>query len=68
MVEVAQALQTQVTDPVRTELTAPRFDRQLDAVDQRLDVGRADLTLVRRSQQRRPELGPVEALALAVAL
>ena len=41
MVEVAQPLKAELADAVGTELTARRLDRQLDPVDERLDVGGA---------------------------
>ena len=68
MVELAQALEAELADPLRAELAAAGLDRQLDPVDDRLDVVGADRALVGRAQQRRAQLRPVEALALAVAL
>lgn len=68
MVEVAQPVEAELADSLGGELAAAACDRELDPVDESLDLVGCDLALVGRAQQRRPQLRPVEALALAVAL
>jgi hemolysin III len=67
-VEVAEALEAELADTFRGELAPRRGDRKLDPLDQALDVARRDRALVGCPDQRRPQLGPVERLADAIAL
>ena len=67
-VEVAEPLEGELEDPLRGELTAGVRAGSLDPIDDPLDVPRRHGSLVGRAQKRRPELGPVEPLSVAVAL
>src|SRR5262249_40919527 len=64
---LAELLQTELADPLRGQLVVGA-GRQLDSVDDRLDIGGDHRPLVGRAEKRRPKLRPVESLPLAVAL
>jgi hypothetical protein len=68
VVEIAETLQAELANLIGAELTTTRLHRQLDPIDERLDVAGTDLTLVSRAQQRGTKLRAIEALLLAVAL
>ena len=63
----SQAREAELPDALRLQGPGVRR-RRLDAVDDRLDVGRGNRALVGGREERAAELRPIEALALPIAL